>query len=154
MPDTELDIDQLRLEETRGVRPGIDLAFARTLGLRGLELAQAAGYPIAIAVRVNGRTVFQVALDGSAPIHDDWVVKKIRVVETFHKSTLLVRAETEQKGQDFHVTHGGTPLEWAPAGGAVCLRDTDLNFRGVLAVSGLVQLTDHQFCREVLSAFE
>jgi uncharacterized protein (UPF0303 family) len=154
MPGTELDIDQLRFEETLGVQADIDLAFARGLGLRALELAQAAGHPISIAVRLTGRTVFHVAMDGSAPIHDDWIMKKVRVVEKFHKSTLLVRAEAEEKGQDFHGTHGGTSLEWSPAGGAVCLRDPALTFRGVLAVSGLVQLTDHEFCREVLSDFE
>lgn len=97
--------------------------------------------------------MFQVALDGSAPLNDDWLMKKIHVTKTFHHSTLLVRAEHEANGKDFHVTHGRSSEYWAPAGGAVCLRNSTLMFRGVLAVSGLTQIEDHELCRTILAEF-
>lgn len=147
------DLEALRHEETVPLRDDVTLALARSIGARAQQLGEDAGHPIAIAVRLGGRTVFQVALDGSAPLNDDWMMKKIRVAETFHQSTLLVRAEHEANGKDFHATHGGTADYWAPAGGAVCLRDSTLTFRGVLVVSGLTQLEDHALCREALAEF-
>jgi uncharacterized protein (UPF0303 family) len=63
----------------------------------------------------------------------------------------LAREEHETEGKDFHATHGGTPEYWAPAGGAVCLRDATMTFRGVLVVSGLTQREDHALCREALA---
>lgn len=135
------------------LRGDVTLALARALGARAQELGEQRSLPIAIAVRLGGRTVFQVALDGSAPLNDAWLMKKIHVTETFHQSTLLVRAEHEASGKDFHGSHGGSPEYWAPAGGAVCLRDSTLTFRGVLAVSGLTQIEDHELCRAILAEF-
>lgn len=148
-----LDVDELLREESVPLRGDVTLALARALGARAQELGEQRSLPIAIAVRLGGRTVFQVALDGSAPLNDDWLMKKIHVTETFHQSTLLVRAEHEANGKDFHATHGRTSEYWAPAGGAVCLRDSTLTFRGVLVVSGLTQLEDHALCREALAEF-
>lgn len=148
-----IDLEALRREETIPLRGDVTLALARSIGARAQELGEQRELPIAIAVRLDGRTVFQVALDGSAPLNDAWLMKKIHVSETFHQSTLLVRAEHEASGKDFHGTHGGSPEYWAPAGGAVCLRDSTLTFRGVLAVSGLTQIEDHELCRAILAEF-
>lgn len=153
MASDRFDVEALRREESRPLRGDVTLGLARAIGLRAQELGEARQLPIAICVRLSGRTIVQVALDGSAPINDDWMMKKIRVTETFHQATLLVRAEHEAQGKDFHATHGGTPDHWAPAGGAVCLRDSTLTFRGVLAVSGLTQIEDHELCRAVLAEF-
>lgn len=148
-----IDLEALRREEQVPLHGDVALALARSIGARAQDLGEGRGLPIAICVRLEGRTIYQVALDGSAPINDDWLMKKIRVTEKFHQSTLLVRAEHEADGKDFHATHGGTPDHWAPAGGAVCLRDSTLTFRGVLAVSGLTQIEDHELCRTILAEF-
>lgn len=153
MAGEPVDADELRREESVPLRGDVTLAMARSIGARTQELGEQRSLPIAIAVRLGGRTVFQVALDGSTPLNDAWLMKKIHVTETFHQSTLLVRAEHEASGKDFHGSHGGSPQYWAPAGGAVCLRDSTLTFRGVLAVSGLTQIEDHALCREALASF-
>lgn len=150
---TALNVDELRAEELVGLGQPVTLNLARAIGARAQQLGEERGLPIAITVRLTGRTVFQVALDGSAPINDVWMMKKIRVAEMFHQSTLLVHAEHGAKNADFYEIHGGTPDHWAPAGGAVCLRDENLTFRGLLVVSGLTQVEDHELCREVLSSF-
>ena len=153
MPALELDVEELRAEESVPVATPVTLALARSIGARAQEIGEARRLPIAVTVRLDGRTVFQVALDGSAPLNDVWMMKKIRVVEAFHQSTLLVQAESNASGYDFFAVHGGTPDFWYPAGGGVCLRDSGLAFRGVLVVSGLTQIEDHALCREVLAEF-
>ena len=153
MPPLELDIEALRAEESVPVATPITLALARSIGARAQEIGEARRLPIAVTVRLDGRTVFQVALEGSAPLNDVWMMKKIRVVEAFHQSTLLVQAESNASGYDFFAVHGGTPDFWYPAGGGVCLRDSGLAFRGVLVVSGLTQIEDHALCREILAEF-
>lgn len=148
-----IELEQLKQEELIPLRDPVTLALCRSIGARAQELGEQRALPIAICVRLTGRTVFQAALDGSAPINDDWMMKKIRVAERFHQATLLVRAEHETSGSDFFAVHGGTPDHWYPAGGAVCLRDSTLAFRGLLVVSGLTQIEDHQLCREVLAPY-
>ena len=148
-----INVEDLRREESVPLREPVTLALCRSIGAHAQKLGEQRALPIAICVRLTGRTVFQVALDGSAPINDDWMMKKIRIAEKFHQSTLLVRAEHEADGDDFFAIHGGTPDFWYPAGGAVCLRDSELNFRGLLVVSGLTQVEDHALCREVLAHF-
>ena len=149
----ELDVETLRREESVPLSAPVTLALARRIGARAQELGESRGLPIALTVRLDGRTVFQVALDGSAPINDVWMMKKIRVAESFQQSTLLVRAEHASRGDDFYAIHGGTPDYWAPAGGGLSLRDDTLTFRGVLIVSGLTQVEDHLLGREVLAEF-
>ena len=149
----QLDLEQLRAEERVPLKEPVTLALARAIGARTQHLGEERGLPIAITVRLTGRTVFRVALDGSTPLNDAWMMKKIRVAEMFHQSTLLVQAEHKAKGEDFHARHGGTVDHWFPAGGAVCLRDSTLTFRGVLVVSGLPQVEDHALCREVLAHY-
>lgn len=153
MRPTELDVEALRAEEKLPLDSPITLASARAIGARAQQIGESRSLPIAVTVRIDGRTVFQVALDGSAPLNDVWMMKKIRIVEAFHQSTLLVQAEMEASGDDFFAVHGGTPDFWFPAGGGVCLRDPGLAFRGVLVVSGLPQIDDHALCREVLGEF-
>ena len=147
------DLAELRAQEHIPLKVPVTLGLARAIGAHAQRLGEERTLPIAVTVRLTGRTVFQVALDGSTPLNDVWMMKKIRVVETFHQSTLLVQAELAAAGEDFYARHGGDPQEWFPAGGAVCLRDSTLTFRGVLVVSGLPQVEDHALCREVLDAF-
>lgn len=149
----ELDEETLRREESVPLASPVTLALARRIGARAQELGESRGLPIALTVRLDGRTVFQVALDGSAPINDVWMMKKIRVAESFQQSTLLVQAEHVSRGHDFYALHGGTPDYWAPAGGGLSLRDGTMTFRGVLIVSGLTQVEDHLLGREVLADF-
>ena len=147
------DLEQLRAQELIPLKEPVTLALARAIGARAQDLGEERGLPIAITVRLTGRTVFKVALDGSTPANDLWMMKKIRVAETFHQSTLLIQAEHRAAGEDFHAVHGGTVEHWVPAGGAVCLRDSTLTFRGLLVVSGLPQVEDHALCREVLAHY-
>lgn len=153
MRPLELDVEALRQEEFVPIATPVTLALTRSIGAKAQELGESRELPIAVTVRLDGRTVFQVALDGSAPLNDVWMMKKIRVVEAFHQSSLLVQAELNASGDDFFAVHGGTPDFWYPAGGGVCLRDASLSFRGVLVVSGLPQVKDHALCREVLAEF-
>ncbi len=153
IPRLDLDVEALRAEEEVPLSSPVTLALARSIGARAQQLGQSRSLPIALGVRLDSRTVFQVALDGSTPLNDVWMMKKIRIVEAFHKSTLLVQAEHAADDEDFFAIHGGTPDFWYPAGGGVCLRDPHMSFRGVLVVSGLPQVEDHELCRDILAEF-
>jgi uncharacterized protein (UPF0303 family) len=152
--DTGLDLEQLQRQESLHLATELTAGLAHQIGARAQDIGNAAAHPIAIAVRLCGRTVFQVGLEGSTPLNDEWLMKKIRVVEVFHQSTLLVRAEHEARGRDFHAIHGGDPGFWSPAGGGVPIRNPSGTVVGAMAVSGLTQIEDHDLCREVLRAFE
>jgi len=148
----ELTVDAVAAMEGIRVPEGWSLADAVSLGEYATSTAVTEGLPLAIVIRHLGRTAYQVGLPGSAPIHDDWAMRKVRVVELFNKSSLLVRLEHEESGVGFAAKHGLPEHLYKAAGGAIPLISSS-GLMGVLAVSGLVEVTDHQFCVDALSTF-
>lgn len=148
----ELTADAVAAMESIRVPETWSLADAVSLGGYATSTALTAGLPLAILIRHLGRTAYQAGLPGSAPIHDDWAMRKVRVVELFNRSSLLVRLEHEESGVGFAAKHGLPEHLYKAAGGAIPLNSPSGRV-GVLAVSGLVEVTDHQFCVDALSSF-
>lgn len=144
------NIDVARSHEELIIPPDWGVGAMVDLGVLALREARREGLPLAILVRQSRRTVFRAALPGSAPIHDEWATCKARVVEHFHKSSLLVRLEHEEAGTTFAAKHALPEARFKAAGGAVALR-SHAGILGVLSVSGLREWTDHLFCVSILT---
>lgn len=109
--------------------------------------------PLCLVVRFYGRTVFQVAHPGSESINDLWMLRKARVAELFGHSSLYVRLEHEASGRPYE-SHGLNLEEFAFFGGGYPLKDLQGRTFGALGVSGTLQLPEHKFLVEVLTAFK
>lgn len=129
-----------------------DIRFAVALGMSCLDRAISLELPITIMVRHLGRTVFAAGLPGSASINDNWAMRKIRLVELFEKSSMLLKLEHEADGVSVYDRHSISELEYAAAGGALPLRNSS-GLVGVVVISGLDQWSDHIFCVDALAAF-
>jgi uncharacterized protein (UPF0303 family) len=147
-----IDLELVATHELIHVPDTWDITSAVALGASCLARAQSAGLPILIQVRHIGRTVYLAGLPGSAPINDNWAMRKIRLVELFGKSSLLIRLENEKSGVSVYDKHSISEESYAAVGGAIVLRNSMGNI-GVLAISGLDQVSDHMFCVDALSEF-
>jgi uncharacterized protein (UPF0303 family) len=109
--------------------------------------------PLSLIIRHFGRTVFQVAHPGSELINDSWMIRKARVAELFGHSSLYVRLEHEATGRPFE-THGLNLNDFAFFGGGYPLKDQSGRTFGAIGASGTLQLHEHKFLVEVLTAFK
>ena len=121
------------------------LADAVALGMLAADRASAGGLAMVIEVHHLGRVAFRVALPGSLPDSDDWILRKSRVVERFAASTLAMRVKFEEQGTTFADATGLSENEYAPHGGGFPIVVTGTGMVGAMYASGLPQVKDHEF---------
>ena len=133
--------------------PDFSLDFARSIGTYAAERAAAHKYPISIAIQIGDWQVFKTALEGASSEHDGWITRKARVVNLTGHSTMYERVKAEEEGLDWHSLHSVADETHAIHGGGFPLVTEDGVLRGVLLISGLPQVDDHNFAVEVMTAY-
>jgi uncharacterized protein (UPF0303 family) len=104
---------------------------------------RAEGLTVVISIRIGAQRVFHAALPGTSADNDDWVDRKVRVVQRFDRSTLDVYHRYYEAVPNFHEVFGLSRAEYAPGEGGVPIRVRGTQV-GVLAVSGLDAGGDHE----------
>ncbi len=140
-------------DEARTVLPIITVAVAAEIGELASQIALERGHPITISIQIAGQEVFRSALPGASAEHDDWITRKARVVNLTGHATMYERVKAEEDGVDWHVLHQVEDATHAIHGGGFPLTSHDKGFEGVLLISGLPQVDDHNFAVEVLSTY-
>ncbi len=125
--------------------PRFGAAEAVALGLMATERAIAENLAVVIEVTHAGRLAYRAALPGSIPDSDDWIARKRRTVERFHRSTMASRVRYEERGTTFNESTGLSELEYAAHGGGFPITVAGVGVVGGCYVSGLPQVDDHEF---------
>ena len=146
-------ISQLEEQERRLTFGRFDHADAWALGCLLVELATGRGLPVAIDIRRGRQQMFHAALAGSVADNDEWIRRKVRVVERYGASSFLVGRRLAAKGQELDAGMGVDPAEYAAHGGAFPVRVPDVGVVGVVTVSGLPQADDHALVIEAVEAW-
>src|SRR5919202_6812820 len=115
---------------------------AWALGCDLVEVARAQGAPVAIDIQRNGHQLFHAALTGATPDNDEWIRRKVRVVQRFGHSSLAVRQASIERGSTFEAQFGLDPQLFAAHGGCFPLILRPVGPVGTVTVSGLPQLAD------------
>ena len=136
-------------ETARLILPRFDAARALALGQDLIARAQAENLPIVIDIRTPDRTLFHLAMPGSAPLNDLWARRKSNTALKFQMATLHVQAQMDAKGETL-AKHGLPPEDYAPNGGAVPIRVRGVGVVACLTVSGLPQVEDHKLAVRAL----
>ena len=124
------------------------------LGCRLVELAQERELPVTIDIRRGTQQLFHAALPGTTADNDDWVARKVRVVERFAAASLLVGLRSAAQGAPFSERRADLPQElYAAHGGCFPIRIVDVGVVGTVTVSGLAQEDDHDLVVEALRGF-
>lgn len=129
------------------------LADALRLGRIVTDLAIARELPVLIEIRLGQRIAYRAALPGTTADNDEWLRRKFRVVGRFEQSTLAIRVAHEERGQSFNDATGLPESEFAAHGGGWPLMVEGVGFVGMIGVSGLPQVEDHQLIVEALGMF-
>ncbi len=125
--------------------PSFSLAEAVALGLLATDRAITEQLAIVIEVHHLGRLAYRAALPGSLPESDDWIARKRRTVERYHRSTLATRVKYEERGTTFNEATGLSELEYAAHGGGMPIIVSGVGVVGGFYASGLPQVDDHEF---------
>lgn len=122
-------------------------ADALALGLKLTENAKKYEPGVAVRIVMNGVTVFQYLPEGAELNNAIWMDRKVRTVSQFGHASLYVMAElngdpAEQKleANDYALGGGGFPLLIRGVG-----------MVGVITVSGLPHMDDHQLIIDTLT---
>ena len=143
---------QLNQEEQLLRLPSLSISDALDIGRIGTQIGINRKLPIAIEIRIGEWIVFHASLEGSKPVNDWWINRKVAVVMLNQRSTMFERVSAEERGVDWHQENGVTDETHAIHGGALPLI-TNEGFKGILIISGLPQVEDHLLAVEVLTEF-
>ena len=135
---------ELAAEEQELQFTGFTNDDAWELGSALVAAARAQRAPVAVDVRRNGHQLFKAALPGATPDNDSWIERKARVVQRFGHSSLYVGQRSREAGTTFDAEFGLDPQQYAAHGGAVPVTVRSVGPVGVVVVSGLPQVADHQ----------
>lgn len=126
---------------------------AVAVGLSLYETAKEKNLPVTIDVTRNGHQLFHLSMPGTSPDNDQWVARKIKLVNrmgisSYHVGTLL-RSLGMTLEERFELSH----YEYAAHGGCfpVILKGTGPI--GTVTVSGLAQEDDHAMVVDAIKAY-
>ena len=121
------------------------------LGLALVAAARAEGAAVTVDVRRGAQQLFHAALGGTTPDNDQWIVRKVRVVERFGHSSYYVGRSLAAKGRTIGDAYLVDEREYAAHGGAFPVTVRGVGPVGVVTVSGLPQADDHRLVVETLA---
>ena len=138
-----MEIAELEAEVAALVLDRFTETEALRLGQILTEIALAEALPVVVDIRTADRTLYHVALPGSAPLNDLWARRKSNVALAFQMASLLVGMQHRAKGETL-AKHGLDATDHADHGGAVPIRVAGVGMVAVATVSGLPQVEDHK----------
>lgn len=151
--ETSALLAELAEQEERLVFAMFDNDDAWRLGCSLVDMARQRGLPVTVDIRCNGHQLFHAALPGTAPEHDLWIERKVRVVEHLRCSSYLAGRRLAAQGEALDHTHGVDPARYATHGGAFPVRVRGTGVIGAVTVSGLPQADDHRLVVEAIEAY-
>ena len=123
------------------------------LGLSLYETAKEKNLPVTIDITRNGHQLFHLSMPGTSPDNDQWVARKIKLVNrmgmsSYHVGTML-RSLGMTLEERFELSH----YEYAAHGGCfpVILKGTGPI--GTVTISGLAQEDDHAMVVNAIRAY-
>ena len=122
-------------------------------GSSAVGLAKERRLPIAVDIRRHGHQLFHAALPGATPDNDEWIARKIRVVDRFRASSYLVGRRLSANGRTLDQSQGVDPVLYAAHGGSFPVWIRGVGVVGSVTVSGLPQADDHALVVEAIGRF-
>ena len=152
-PESDLAraIADIEEQERNLVFTGFDNDDAWALGCLIVGLARERNLGVTVDIRRGTQQLFHASLPGTTADNDDWIRRKVRVVQRFESSSYLVGLRSLAKGGDFAEHRADLPIHrFAAHGGSFPIRIAGVGVVGAVTVSGLPQADDHALVVEAL----
>lgn len=128
-------------------------AVAWQLGTQMVERAMRDNLPITIDIMRGQQQLFHYSMPGTAADNDEWVKRKVRLVNRFGHSSFYMGQLLKHKGKTIEQSYLIPESEFAAHGGCFPIIVKGTGMVGTITVSGLPQEEDHKFVVESIRAF-
>ena len=126
---------------------------ALQIGMKLIQKAKEGSLPITIDITRCGHQLFHYAFEGTTPDNDDWIIRKNRVVNRFHTSSLYIGTKLKLEEKTIEEKYHISSMEFCPYGGAFPIIIKNVGVVGTISSSGIRQITEHNLIVEVLKEF-
>ena len=153
MADFKEIFDELDKQEKELQFETFDNDDAYKLGTIIYEMAKAESLPVTIDIIRSGQQLYHVSLPGTAPDNDEWVKRKVKLVNRVQRSSYRVNTELRSAGITLEQMCELNHFEYAAHGGCVPVVVKNVGMVGTITVSGLEQSKDHELVIRGISKF-
>lgn len=126
---------------------------AATLGLIVYEMAKTENLAITIDIMKAGQQVFHLAMPNTSPDNDEWIKRKVKLVNRVQKSSYKISTQLRANNQSLEEMLELSHFEYAAHGGCVPIVVKNVGMVGTLTVSGLEQSQDHAVAIRAMERF-
>jgi uncharacterized protein (UPF0303 family) len=137
-------LEQLLQEEQELQFKQFNESTAWKIGSQIVERSVSEGLPITIDITRGGHQLFHASLTGTSVDNDEWVKRKVRLVNRFGHSSFYVGQLLKSKGKRLEEAYLLSESDYAPHGGCFPIIVKDTGMVGTLTISGLPQEEDHK----------
>ena len=123
------------------------------LGCQMVEHAIRAKLAVTIDITRGEQQLFHSSLKGTSADNDEWVKRKVRLVNRFGHSSFYMGQSLKHKGKTIEQSYLISESEFAAHGGCFPIIIKGTGMVGTITVSGLPQEEDHKFVTESIRAF-
>ena len=123
------------------------------IGSQMVERAMRENLPITIDITRGQQQLFHFSLTGTSADNDEWVKRKVRLVNRFGHSSFYMGQLLKHKGKTIEQSYLISESEFAAHGGCFPIIVKGTGMVGTITVSGLPQEEDHKFVVESIRSF-
>ncbi len=146
-------LKQLLQEELELQFTSFNETTAWQIGSQMAEHAMRENLPIAIDITRGQHQLFHASMPGTAADNDEWVKRKVRLVNRFAHSSFYMGQLLKHKGKTIEQSYLIPESEFAAHGGCFPIIVKGTGMVGTITVSGLPQEEDHKLVVESIRAF-
>jgi uncharacterized protein (UPF0303 family) len=123
------------------------------LGCLLVEYAITENLPITIDITRGEQQLFHASRPGTSADNDEWVKRKVRLVNRVGHSSFYIGQLLKNKGKTIEEEMLLPESEYAPHGGCFPIIIKDSGMIGTLTISGLPQEDDHKVAVHAIRTF-
>ncbi|MBK7319627.1 heme-degrading domain-containing protein [Candidatus Villigracilis affinis] len=123
------------------------------IGTQMVEHAMRENLPVTIDITRGQHQLFHASMPGTAADNDEWVKRKVRLVNRFGHSSFYMGQMLKHKGKTIEQSYLISESEFAAHGGCFPIIVKGTGMVGTITVSGLPQEEDHKLVVESIRAF-
>ena len=123
------------------------------IGSQMVKRAKHDNLPITIDITRGQQQLFHYSMPGTAADNDEWVKRKVRLVNRFGHSSFYMGQSLKHKGKTIEQSYLISESEFAAHGGCFPIIVKGTGMVGTITVSGLPQEEDHKLVVESIRAF-
>ena len=119
-------------------------ATAWQIGSQLVERSARDNLPVTIDITRGDHQLFHASLYGTSPDNDEWVKRKVRLVNRFRHSSFYMSQLLKSRDKRIEEAYLVSESKYAPHGGCFPVIVKGTGMIGTLTVSGLSQEEDHK----------